>query len=176
MQQAWDQVRANQGKPGSDGMTVKQFPSFARAHWPAIRQSVRDETYQPAAVRRTEIPKPDGGRRPLGIPTVTDRVIQQAMAQVLSPIFDPHFAETSYGFRPLRSAHDAVQQVRAYIQQGYRMAVNVDLSKFFDTVTRCHAMVPTTGSPPSVRLYARWMTQRGQFSPWSIPLSIRPQI
>jgi len=134
MQRAWQQVRANQGAAGIDGMSVQQFPSFACEHWPAIRQSVMTETYQPAAVRRVEIPKPDGGRRPLGIPTVLDRVIQQALAQVLNPIFDPLFAETSYGFRPNRSAHAAVQQVRSYIQQGYRMAVDVDLSKFFDTV------------------------------------------
>jgi RNA-directed DNA polymerase len=134
MRRAWKQVRANQGAAGSDGMTVKQFPAFARQHWPDIRQSLMAETYQPSAVRRVEIPKPDGGRRPLGIPTVTDRVIQQAIAQVLSPLFDPQFAETSYGFRPGRSAHDAVKQVRTYLQQGYRMAVDVDLSKFFDTV------------------------------------------
>jgi len=134
MQRAWERVRANQGAAGIDGMSVKRFPEFAREHWPAIRQSLMTETYQPAAVRRVEIPKPDGGRRPLGIPTVTDRVIQQAIAQVLNPIFDPLFAETSYGFRPNRSAHDAVKQVRTYIQQGYRIAVDVDLSKFFDTV------------------------------------------
>ena len=134
MRRAWEQVRANQGAAGIDGMSVKQFPEFAREHWPAIRQSLMNETYQPAAVRRVEIPKPDGGRRPLGIPTVTDRVIQQAIAQVLTPIFDPQFAETSYGFRPNRSAHDAVKQVRTYIQQGQRIAVDVDLSKFFDTV------------------------------------------
>ena len=135
MQRAWEQVRANQGAAGTDGMSVKQFPSFAREHWPAIRQSLMNETYQPAAVRRVEIPKRDGGRRPLGIPTVLDRVLQQALAQVLNPIFDPHFAATSYpDSRCWGSAHDAVKQVRTYIQQGHRMAVDVDLSKFFDTV------------------------------------------
>jgi RNA-directed DNA polymerase len=133
MQRAWEQVRANQGAAGIDGRSVKQFPSFAREHGPAIRQSLMDETYQPAAVRRVEIPKRDGGRRPLGIPTVLDRVIQQALAQVLNPIFDPLFAETSYGFRPNRSAHDAVKQGRTYIQQGHRIAVDVDLSKFAAT-------------------------------------------
>jgi RNA-directed DNA polymerase len=160
MQRAWERVRANAGAAGIDGMSVKQFPAFARAHWPAIRQSVRDETYRPAAVRRVEIPKPDGGRRPLGIPTVTDRVIQQAMAQVLNPIFDPHFAETSYGFRPNRSAHDAVQRVRADIQQGHRIAVDVDLSKFFDTVNHdvlMHRLARRVSDKRVLRLIGKYL-------------------
>jgi RNA-directed DNA polymerase len=160
MQRAWEQVRANQGAAGIDGMSVKQFPSFAREHWPAIRQSLLTETYQPAAVRRVEIPKPDGGRRPLGIPTVLDRVIQQALAQVLNPIFDPLFAETSYGFRPNRSAHDAVKQVRTYIQQGYRLAVDVDLSKFFDTVNHdvlMHRLARRVSDKRVLRLIGKYL-------------------
>ena len=158
MQRAWEQVRANQGAAGMDGMSVKQFPAFAREHWPAIRQSLMNETYQPAAVRRVEIPKPDGGRRPLGIPTVTDRVIQQALAQVLNPIFDPHFAETSYGFRPNRCAHDAVKQVRSYIQQGHRIAV--DLSKFFDTVNHdvlMHRLARRVSDKRVLRLIGKYL-------------------
>jgi RNA-directed DNA polymerase len=160
MRRAWEQVWANQGAAGSDGMTVKQFPAFARQHWPAIRQSLMAEMYQPSAVRRVEIPKPDGGRRPLGIPTVLDRVTQQATAQVLSPIFDPQFAETSYGFRPGRSAHDAIKQVRTYIQQGYRIAVDVDLSKFFDTVNHdvlMHRLARRVGDKRLLGLIGRYL-------------------
>src|SRR5437867_2662196 len=160
MRRAWKQVQANQGAAGNDGMTVKQFPAFACEHWPTIRQSLMDETYQPSAVRRVEIPKPDGGRRPLGIPTVTDRVIQQAMAQVLSPLFDPQFAETSYGFRPGRSAHDAVKQVRTYIQQGHRIVVDVDLSKFFDTVNHdvlMHRLARRVSDKRVLRLIGKYL-------------------
>ena len=160
LRRAWKQVQANQGAAGSDGMTVKQFPAFARQHWPGIRQSLMDEKYQPSAVRRVEIPKPDGGRRPLGIPTVLDRVIQQAMAQVLSPIFDPQFAETSYGFRPGRSAHDAVKRVRTYLQQSHRIAVDVDLSKFFDTVHHdvlMHRLARRVGDKRLLRLVGKYL-------------------
>ena len=134
MRSAWKRVAANKGVAGIDKMTVADFESHARQHWPNIRQSLLAGTYQPLPVLRVEIPKSSGGKRPLGIPTVVDRVIQQAMAQVLVPIFDPGFSEQSYGFRPRRSAHDAVKQVRAYIGEGYRFAVDVDLAKFFDTV------------------------------------------
>ena len=134
MQQAWKRVRANRGAPGVDGMAIDQFPAFARNKWPDIRQSLLAGTYQPKPVKRVEIPKPTGGTRPLGIPTVLDRLIQQAIAQVLVPIFDPDFSDHSYGFRPCRSAHDAVRKVRNYIKEGYRFAVDMDLEKFFDTV------------------------------------------
>jgi RNA-directed DNA polymerase len=135
LRKAWHQVKANHGAPGVDGMTIEDFPAFAREHWASIRQALRDETYQPSPVRRTEIPKRHGqGRRLLGIPTVVDRVIQQAIAQVLGPIFDPEFSASSFGFRPGRSAHQAVKQIRGYLKAGYRVAVDVDLAKFFDRV------------------------------------------
>jgi len=134
VQKAWKRVKANKGAPGIDNMSIDDFPEFARAQWERIRDSLMAGTYQPSPVKRVEIPKPTGGTRPLGIPTVLDRLIQQAMYQVLMPIFDPDFSEFSYGFRPGRSAHDAVRKVRDYIRQGYRMAVDMDLSKFFDRV------------------------------------------
>lgn len=134
MHTAWKRVAANKGVAGIDKMTVADFKSHACQHWPNIRQSLLAGTYQPLPVLRVEIPKSSGGTRPLGIPTVVDRVIQQAIAQVLVPIFDPGFSEQSYGFRPARSAHDAVKQVRAYIGEGYRCAVDMDLAEFFDMV------------------------------------------
>jgi RNA-directed DNA polymerase len=134
MRQAWKRVKANKGVAGVDAMSIEEFPEFAQKHWEEIRQTVLDGTYKPSPVLRVEIPKASGGTRPLGIPTVMDRVIQQAIAQELTPIFDPGFSETSYGFRPGRSAHDAVNKVREYISQGYKIAVDMDLSKFFDTV------------------------------------------
>jgi RNA-directed DNA polymerase len=134
MLKAWERVKANKGAPGIDNMPVGDFMAFAREHWETIRASLLAGTYQPLPVKRVEIPKPTGGTRPLGIPTVLDRLIQQAIAQVLLPIFDPDFSEASFGFRPGRSAHDAVYRVRDHIRQGYRVAVDADLSKFFDTV------------------------------------------
>jgi RNA-directed DNA polymerase len=131
---AWKRVKANKGAAGIDGMSIEQFPAFARDHWPEILESLMAGTYQPSPVRRVQIPKATGGTRPLGIPRILDRLIQQAIAQVLGPIFDPTFSESSFGFRPGRSAHDAVYQARRYIQQGYTIAVDMDLSKFFDTV------------------------------------------
>ena len=135
MQRAWKRVKANRGAPGIDGTSVEEFPAFARSHWPAIRQALLDGSYQPSPVRRVCIPKPCGrGQRLLGIPTVLDRLICQAIQQVLTPIFDPGFSESSFGFRPGRSAHGAVRQVQRYIREGWRMAVDLDLEKFFDKV------------------------------------------
>jgi len=135
MQRAWKQVKANGGAPGIDGMTVDEFPAFARAHWAAIRQALLDGSYQPTPVRRVSIPKPGGrGQRPLGIPTVLDRLICQAIQQVLTPIFDPHFSESSFGFRPRRSAHGALKQVTRFLREGRRIAVDLDLAQFFDLV------------------------------------------
>ena len=134
MRQAWRRVKSNQGAPGIDGMRIEDFPEFARSNLPAIRQALRDGTYRPQPVRRVTIPKPNGGERLLGIPTVMDRVIQQAIAQVLGPIFDPGFSDASFGFRPGRSAHGALRRVQAHIGDGYRIAVDLDLAKFFDNV------------------------------------------
>ena len=134
MLKAWKRVKANKGAPGIDGKSIEEFPKFARNHWDNIRESLLAGTYQPLPVRRVEIPKATGGTRPLGIPTVLDRLIQQAIYQVMMPIFDPNFSDHSYGFRPGRSAHNAVYQIREYIREGYRVAVDMDLSKFFDTV------------------------------------------
>lgn len=134
MLKAWERVKANKGAPGMDNMPIADFMAFAREHWEEIRASLLAGTYQPLPVKRVEIPKATGGTRPLGIPTVLDRLIQQAVAQVLLPIFDPDFSEASFGFRPGRSAHNAIHRVRDFIRQGYRVAVDADLSKFFDTV------------------------------------------
>jgi RNA-directed DNA polymerase len=132
MQRAWNQVRANRGAPGPDGITLTAFPEWLRPQWTTIRQQLLDGTYQPAPVRRKTIDKPGGGQRQLGIPNVLDRVIQQAIQQVLTPVFDPSFSESSHGFRPNRSAHGAAKQVQRTIRRGYRFAVDMDLSKFFD--------------------------------------------
>jgi len=134
MQHAWKRVKANKGSPGVDHISINEFPDFARDNWNTIRESLADGNFQPLPVKRVEIPKSSGGTRPLGIPTVTDRLIQQAISQVLVPIFDPGFSDANYGFRPGRSAHDAVYKVREYIKEGYRVAVDMDLSKFFDMV------------------------------------------
>jgi RNA-directed DNA polymerase len=134
MRKAWKRVKANKGAPGIDHMSIEEFPEFARNNWDSIRESLLAGSYQPSPVRRVEIPKATGGTRPLGIPTVLDRLIRQAVYQVLMPIFDPDFSGHSYGFRPGRSAHDAVYQVREFIREGYRVAVDMDLSKFFDRV------------------------------------------
>ena len=131
---AWKRVKSNKGAPGIDGVTVEDWPAHAREHWPAVRAQIESGRYRPQAVRRVEIPKPDGGKRLLGIPTVTDRVVQQAIAQVLTPIFDPSFSESSFGFRPGRNAHQAIRQVQANVKDGYAIAVDIDLAKFFDTV------------------------------------------
>jgi len=132
---AWKRVRANKGAAGIDGMTADEFPDWAKAgNWKRIMAELRSGHYQPSPVRRVEIDKPDGGKRPLGIPTVIDRVIQQAIAQVLTPIFDPDFSNNSFGFRPNRNGQQAVKQVQGIIKQGRRFVVDVDLSKFFDRV------------------------------------------
>lgn len=131
MSLAWRQVKANRGVPGVDNMPIDDFMAYAHEHWTEIRSSIFAGTYKPLPVKRVEIPKATGGTRPLGIPAVLDRLIQQAIAQVLFPIFDPGFSEKSFGFRKGLSAHDAVYQVRHYIREGYRVAVDADLAKFF---------------------------------------------
>jgi retron-type reverse transcriptase len=134
MEAAWKRVKSNRGGAGVDGLSIAETADYLRAHWPRIRESLLDGSYRPCPVRRVQIPKPDGGVRELGIPTVTDRLIQQALLQVLQRKIDPTFSEHSYGFRPGRRAHDAVRQAQRYVQDGYRMVVDVDLEKFFDRV------------------------------------------
>lgn len=141
VKRAWQQVKRNHGAPGVDGMGVEEFPTYAREHWKDIRQDLLDGKYRPSPVRRVYIPKPDGRKRALGIPTVIDRVIQQAIAQVLSPIFDPEFSESSFGYRPGRSAQDAVRKVSHDIADGYEHIVDVDLQQYFDTVNHDVLMV-----------------------------------
>lgn len=138
---ALERVRKNKGSPGIDGMRVEALPAYVRENWERIRGELLEGSYQPTAVRRQEIPKSGGGVRQLGIPTVLDRFIQQAILQVLQPIFDPTFSEHSYGFRPGRSAHDAVCQAQRYVQSGCRWVVDVDLEKFFDRVDHDVLMV-----------------------------------
>lgn len=133
--QALARVKANKGSPGMDGMTVQQLPDYLKQHWPAIREQLLSGTYKPQPVKRVEIPKPDGGVRKLGIPTVLDRFIQQAVMQVLQRKWDRTFSEHSYGFRPGRSAQQAVEAAQQYIAAGYRWCVDLDLEKFFDRVS-----------------------------------------
>ena len=135
LKQALKRVKANKGAPGVDGMTVQALPAYLREHWPTIRATLLNGTYQPQPVRRVEIPKPDGGGvRKLGIPSALDRFVQQAVLQVLQRQWDPTFPDSSYGFRPGRSAHQAVARAQGYIQAGYRWVVDLDLAQFFDRV------------------------------------------
>src|SRR3954452_23785322 len=134
LQSAWKRVRSNQGSPGVDGMTIEDAKAYLREHWPSIRSQLLDGTYQPLPVKRVEIPKPDGGIRELGVPCVVDRLIQQAVLQVLQERWDATFSEHSYGFRPGRSAHHAVAQAQRYVAEGYNVVVDLDLEKFFDRV------------------------------------------
>ncbi|HET7438304.1 MAG TPA: group II intron reverse transcriptase/maturase, partial [Nitrospira sp.] len=131
---AWQRVRENKGAPGVDGMTIDDAKSYLCEHWPDIRSQLLAGAYQPLPVKRVEIPKPDGGVRKLGVPCVVDRLIQQALLQVLQKGWDPTFSEHSYGFRPGRSAHQAVAQAQRYVAEGYNIVVDLDLEKFFDRV------------------------------------------
>src|SRR3982750_2403026 len=134
LEDAWHRVRSNEGSPGVDGRTIDETRDYLREHWPTIRGQLLNGTYRPQPVRRVEIAKPDGGVRKLGIPTVLDRFIQQAVMQVLQSRWDRTFSEHSYGFRPGRSAHQAVVQAQQYIAEGYSVVVDLDLEKFFDRV------------------------------------------
>ena len=129
MNQALKRVKANKGAAGVDRLDITQTIEHLRTHWAQIRQQLLQGTYRPSPVRRVTIPKPDGGQRELGIPTVTDRLIQQALLQVLQPLIDPTFSEHSHGFRPGRRAHDAVKAAKAYVQSGRKVVVDVDLEK-----------------------------------------------
>lgn len=134
LQQAWKRVKANQGAAGIDGLDIAQTGEYLKTHWLEIRQQLLQGKYRPSPVRRVTIPKPDGGQRELGIPTVLDRLIQQALLQILQPIIDPTFSEHSYGFRPGRRAQSAVLKARSYVQSGKRIVVDVDLETYFDRV------------------------------------------
>lgn len=158
--QAWKRVKANKGAPGIDGMTVEDFPAFAREHWPRIATAIREGNYRPAPVRRVWIPKSDGTQRPLGIPTVLDRVIQQAVAQVLGPLFEVDFSEHSYGYRPGRSAHMAVAEMESGWNEGRRHAVECDLKSFFDTVNHdrlMNALLEKVRCRKTLRLIGRYL-------------------
>lgn len=134
LNRAYKRVKANKGAAGMDGMSVEEALPWLKENGNALIESIRNGQYRPSPVRRVEIPKPDGGKRKLGIPTVTDRIIQQAIAQVLIPIYEPKFSDGSFGYRPNRSAKDAIERVRKYAEEGYKYAVCLDLSKYFDTL------------------------------------------
>ncbi|MCK5081473.1 MAG: group II intron reverse transcriptase/maturase, partial [Candidatus Omnitrophica bacterium] len=134
MEKALRRVEKNKGSAGVDNMTVRELRSYLKAQWPRIKEELLNDRYKPQPVLRVEIPKPDGGVRQLGIPTVVDRLIQQALHQVLSPIFDVGFSDSSYGFRQGRKAQAAVKQAQKYVAQGKRWVVDIDLEKFFDRV------------------------------------------
>jgi len=140
LKRALQRVKRNKGSAGVDGVRVDQLPVYLKEHWPAIRSQLLSGTYRPQPVRRVEISKPDGGRRALGIPTALDRFIQQAVRQVLQRDWDSTFSEHSYGFRPRRSAHQAVARAQAYLAGGYRWVVDLDLEKFFDRVNHDQLM------------------------------------
>src|SRR5690625_1316118 len=133
---ALKRVERNKGSHGVDGMSVQNLRAHILEHWESMRIELLKGTYEPQAVRRVEIPKPDGGVRLLGIPTVTDRLIQQAIAQVLTSLYDPSFSNHSYGFRPNKGAHDAVKKAKTYISEGNRWVGDLDLERFFDKVSR----------------------------------------
>jgi RNA-directed DNA polymerase len=146
MQRAYRRVKQNKGAPGVDSMSVDELGSFLRAHWPRIKERLCEGSYEPKPVKRVTIPKANGGVRPLGIPTVLDRLIQQALHQVLSPLFEPEFSERSFGFRPGRSAHQAVLQARQYQHDGKRWVVDMDLAQFFDEVNHEKLMAKVGGN------------------------------
>ena len=160
LSEAWKRVRRNKGAPGIDGMTIEDFPAFAREHWPRIAIAIREGNYRPAPVRRVWIPKPDGTQRPLGIPTVLDRVIQQAVAQKLGPLFEADFSEHSHGYRPGRSAHQAVAAMEESWKEGLRHAVECDLKSFFDTVNHdrlMNALLEKVRCPRTLGLIGRYL-------------------
>src|SRR6266568_2988410 len=149
---AWKRVRSNKGGPGVDGMTIEDAKAYLREHWPNIRSQLLSGTYQPQPVKRVEIPKPDGGVRKLGVPCVVDRLIQQALLQVLQERWDPTFSEHSYGFRPGRSAHQAVAQAQRYVADGYNVVVDLDLERFFDRVNHDILMSRVAARIPDKRV------------------------
>ena len=184
LKQAFKRVRSNKGVAGVDGLDIDRTACHLVTAWPVIREQLLKGTYRPSPVRRVTIPKPDGGERELGIPTVTDRLIQQALLQVLQPVLDPTFSEHSYGFRPGRRAHDAVLAAQSYVQSGRRIVVDVDLEKFFDRVNhdilidRLKKRIDDVGVIRLVRAYLNSgimddgvVQQRDQGTPQGGPLS-----
>ena len=184
LMEAYRRVVRNAGAPGVDGVTVDDLWDWCHAHWSSIREQLLEGTYRPAPVRQVLIPKPGGGRRILGIPTVGDRLIQQALVQVLTPILDPTFSGDSYGFRPGRGAHDAVQRARGHVAAGYRWAVDLDLAQFFDRVNHDVLMARLArriGDRRVLRLIRRYLqagimaggvtSPRGEGTPQGGPLS-----
>jgi len=184
LHQAWKRVKANKGAAGVDGRDISETAQYLKSAWPAIREALLQGTYRPSPVRRVTIPKPDGGERELGIPTVTDRLIQQALLQVLQPLIDPTFSPHSYGFRPGRSAQEAVVRAQSYVQSGCRIVVDVDLEKFFDRVnhdilmSRLQKRIQDTGVLRLIRAYLNSgimmdgvVRSRGQGTPQGGPLS-----
>ena len=135
LEMAWARVKANRGAPGPDGITLAEFPEWFRPQWSTVRQQLIDGSYRPSPARRVTIDKPDGGTRELGIPNVLDRLIQTAIVLILNQIFDPDFSDSSFGYRPIRSAHGAVKQIQTIIGSKHRWCVDMDLSKFFDRVS-----------------------------------------
>ena len=157
---AWKRVKANRGSAGVDGLSIRETVAYLKTHWPRIRAELLSGSYRPQPVRRVQIPKPGGGTRELGIPTVTDRLIQQALLQVLQPRIDPTFSDHSYGFRPGRGAHDAVLAAQRYVQDGYRVVVDVDLEKFFDRVNHdvlMHRLSQRIDDKAVLRLIRRYL-------------------
>lgn len=184
LQRAWKRVKANKGAAGVDGLSIEQTAERLLTEWAGIRAQLLSGLYRPSRVRRVMIAKPDGSQRELGIPTVTDRLIQQALLQVLQPLLDPGFSEHSYGFRPGRRAHDAVLAAQAYVQSGRRIVVDVDLEKFFDRVNhdilieRLRKRVPDQGAIRLIRAYLNsgildggLVMQRHEGTPQGGPLS-----
>jgi RNA-directed DNA polymerase len=184
LQAALKRVRKNKGSPGIDGMTVDELPEHLRAHWSELREHLLSGAYRPSMVKEQPIPKGKGEMRKLGIPTVLDRFIQQALLQVLQPIYDPSFSEHSYGFRPRRRAHDAVVQAQRYVQEGRRIVVDVDLEQFFDRVNHDVLMgrlAKRIGDRRVLRLIRRYLeagilaqgitTERHEGTPQGGPLS-----
>jgi RNA-directed DNA polymerase len=163
LERAWKRVQRNKGGPGVDGMTIDDAKAYLREHWPGIRVHLLEGTYQPQPVKRVEIPKPEGGVRKLGVPCVVDRLIQQALLQVLQERWDPTFSEHSYGFRPGRSAHQAVAQAQRYVAEGYSYVVDLDLEKFFDRVNhdKLMARVAARVSDKRVLKFIRACLQAG---------------
>jgi RNA-directed DNA polymerase len=157
---AWKRVKANAGSAGVDGLSVQQTAEHLSVHWPQVREQLLAGSYRPMPVRRVQIPKPGGGVRELGIPTVTDRLIQQALLQVLQPLIDPSFSEHSYGFRPGRRALEAICRAQQYVQAGYRIVVDVDLEKFFDRVNHdvlMDRLAKRIADPAVLRLLRRYL-------------------